>query len=75
MYFKDVPELKSFDVSLMVRLLRNHTKLTPPMGGFDYLPSDTETSTSADVTRIKYYRNYLAHLDHGKIETTSFGTM
>lgn len=75
MYFTDVPVSKTFDVSLMVTLLRNLTKLTPPMGGFDCLPSVTETSTSADLARIKHYRNYLAHLDQCKIDTTSFGTM
>lgn len=58
----------------MVTLLRNLTKLDPTLAGFDRLPATTKTSKGADLVRIKYYRNYLAHLDDGKVDTTYFGT-
>ncbi|XP_076100339.1 uncharacterized protein LOC143069539 [Mytilus galloprovincialis] len=72
--FPDVPDSRYFDVSLMLTLLRNLATLTPPRGGFDRLPPVIEISTEADLARIKYYRNYLAHLSDGKIDTTFFNT-
>ena len=48
--------------------------MSPPVGGFDRLPSATETTEGADLARIKYYRNYLAHQDAGLIDNTFFST-
>ncbi|CAC5399298.1 Putative ankyrin repeat protein L93 [Mytilus coruscus] len=70
----DVPDSKTFDVTLMIILLRHLTDLTPPHGGYDRLPSDDETTPTSDLARIKYYRNFLAHLDEGKIEDMEFIT-
>ncbi|CAC5415679.1 unnamed protein product [Mytilus coruscus] len=50
---------------------RNLTPMSPPLCGFDRLPSAMETTHAADLARIKYYRNYLAHLDDGKIDSCS----
>lgn len=74
MYFSDVPNSKDFDVTLMIFILRNLTPLIPPHCGFDCLPADNDISPAADLARIKYYRNYLAHLEDGKIEITAFIT-
>ncbi|CAC5404715.1 unnamed protein product [Mytilus coruscus] len=74
MYFPDVPDSKTFDVTLMTLLLRNLTPMTPPLCGFDRLPSAMETTSAADLARIKHYRNYLAHLDDGKLDTGFFNT-
>lgn len=63
-----------FDVNLMTILLRILTPMNPPFCGFDRLPSVLETTPAADLARIKYYRNYLAHLDGSKIGTTVFNT-
>ena len=54
----------------MITLLRNLT----PVGGFDRLPSATETTEGADLARIKHYRNYLAHQDAPLIDNTFFTT-
>lgn len=70
--FLDVPDSKTYDVTLMTTLLRNLTPMTPPLCGFDRLPSPEETTPASDLARIKHYRNYLAHLDDGKIDTTFF---
>ncbi|XP_052059417.1 uncharacterized protein LOC127700019 [Mytilus californianus] len=70
----DVPDSKTFDVTLIITLLRNLTQLTPPHGGYDQLPSDNETTPSSDLARIKYYRNFLAHLKEGKVDRTTFTT-
>ncbi|CAC5378634.1 unnamed protein product [Mytilus coruscus] len=72
--FPDVPDSKTFDVTLIITLLRNLTDLTPPHGGFDHLPSDNETTPTSDLARIKYYRNDLAHRDEGKVDSTTFTT-
>ncbi|XP_063426850.1 uncharacterized protein LOC134710422 [Mytilus trossulus] len=72
--FPDVPDSKTFDVTLMTSLLRNLTPMNPPRCGFDRLPSDLDTTPAADLARIKYYRNYLAHLENGKIDTSVFNT-
>ncbi|XP_076072691.1 uncharacterized protein LOC143044521 [Mytilus galloprovincialis] len=67
-----VPDSKTFDVPLMVALLRNLTELPPPTGGYDYLPLSTDTTPTADLARIKHYRNFLAHFGNGKIKSTVF---
>lgn len=48
--------------------------MIPPNGGYDQLPTITDTTPGADLSRIKYYRNFLAHLDDGRIDTTFFNT-
>lgn len=58
----------------MTTLLRNLASLTPPLNGFDNLPHAMEITTTADLARIKYYMNNLAHLDDGRIDTTFFNT-
>lgn len=46
-----------FDVTLLFRLLRTICHLTPPVTGWDSLPVPTDHSLTADLIRIKYYRN------------------
>ncbi|CAG2203167.1 unnamed protein product [Mytilus edulis] len=46
----------------------------PPLSGFDRLPSAIDTTPAADLARIKHYRNHLAHLDDGKLDTGFFNT-
>ncbi|CAC5415127.1 unnamed protein product [Mytilus coruscus] len=70
----DVPDSKTFDVTLMITLLRNLTNMTPPRLGYDQLPAATETTPSSDLARIKHYRNYLAHLDEAKMDNSEFTT-
>ncbi|CAG2212089.1 unnamed protein product [Mytilus edulis] len=70
--FPDVVDSKTFDITLMITLLRNLTNIDPPRGGFDCLPDAIEITPAADLARIKYYRNYLAHFDEGTIEYTDF---
>ncbi|CAG2220046.1 unnamed protein product [Mytilus edulis] len=68
----DVPNSKSFDITLMITLLRNLTAMEPPQFGYEKLPTSIEITQAADLCRIKYYRNYFAHLDQGKIDTACF---
>ena len=46
-----------FDVTLLFKLLRTICSLSPPVTGWDALPTSTDHSLTADLTRIKYYRN------------------
>lgn len=48
--------------------------MNPPNGGFDCLPTPNEITPGADLARIKYHRNYLAHLDEGKVESSEFNS-
>lgn len=74
LFFSDVVDSKTFDINLMITLLRNLTNMYPPNGGFDCLPTQNETTPGADLARIKYYRNYLAHLNEGRVECSELNS-
>ncbi|CAG2234019.1 unnamed protein product [Mytilus edulis] len=59
---------ETFDVSLMVCLLRHFTDLDI----HDGLPLAHIHTPEADVSRIKYYRNYIVHSECGKVTDTKF---
>ncbi|XP_046849717.1 uncharacterized protein LOC124443228 [Xenia sp. Carnegie-2017] len=61
------PDIGNFDISLLTVLLRNICGLTAPAGGWDNFPSHSDTSVSANIARIKYYRNKV----YGHITKTS----
>ena len=46
-----------FDVTLLFRLLRTICSLAPPATGWDVLPPSSDHSLTAELARIKYYRN------------------
>ena len=46
-----------FDVTLLFRLLRTICNLSPPPTGWDVLPASSDVSLTADLARIKHYRN------------------
>ncbi|CAG2187022.1 unnamed protein product [Mytilus edulis] len=69
-----VPDSKTFDVTLMICLIRNLTSVTPPINGFDSLPLPRETTPGPDLARIKWYRNILAHHDSNTMSTGDFNT-
>ena len=56
---------KGCDVTLLFKLLRKQeiSGLTPPPGGWDERPAKGDHTLTADLVRIKYYRNRLyAHV-------------
>ena len=64
------PSSKDFDITLMICLLRN---LIPIDIMDNRLPSATDTSLRADLSRIKYYRNIIVHqCDDALIDDTDF---
>ena len=63
----------SFDVTLLMVLLRNICNLTPPVSGWDNLPSAADTSTEANIARVKYYRNTVyGHATQASVDNKSF---
>ncbi len=50
-----------FDISLLFKLLRTMCNLTPPATGWNDLPPDTDHGLTAELVRIKVYRNQLCH--------------
>ncbi|XP_076083583.1 uncharacterized protein LOC143054461 [Mytilus galloprovincialis] len=69
-----IPDSKTFDVTLMICLIRNLTSINPPVKGFDSFPLPGEITPGSDLARIKCYRNKLAHHDSNTIDTTYFNT-
>jgi hypothetical protein len=68
--FSGEPSSKDFDITLMICLLRN---LIPHITIMDRLPSATDTSLGADLSRIKYYRNIIVHqCDDALVNDTDF---
>lgn len=63
------PVSDRFDISLMITLLRN---LTDDYNIQDKLPTSSDVTVSADLSRIKYYRNTLVHSDDAKLSETEF---
>ena len=61
-----LPDLQNFDVTLLTVLLRNICGLTSPATGWETLPPDSDTSISANIARIKCYRNTV----YGHVATT-----
>ena len=52
----------------MICLLRNLI----PIGIMDKLPSATDKSLAANLSRIKYYRNLIVHCNDALVDDTDF---
>ena len=67
----------SFDITLLMVLLRNICGLVAPTTGirhgWDVLPGATDVSREADIARIKYFRNTVyAHAEHASVDDATF---
>ncbi|XP_068700169.1 NLR family CARD domain-containing protein 3-like [Montipora foliosa] len=68
----------SFDITLLMVLLRNICSLTPPAstGSWDKLPLPGENSPEANIARIKYYRNQVyAHASQASVDDATFNML
>ena len=68
----------SFDITLLMILLRNICSLTPPAstGSWDKLPFLYDNSTEANIARIKYYRNNVyAHASQASVDDAQFNVL
>ena len=65
--------LASFDITLLMVLLRNICGLAAPLTGWDALPTATDVSAEADIARVKYFRNTVfAHAEHASVDDATF---
>lgn len=63
----------NFDITLLVLLLRNICSLSPPTTGWDSLPLVADTSSEANIARVKYYRNNVyGHASQASMDDTTF---
>ena len=65
-----------YDITLLFVLLRNIYGLTAPAstGSFKDNPPSTDKSPEADLVRIKYYRNKLAHRNNTELSDVELNT-
>ena len=52
-----LPNSNDFDITLLTILLRNICRMPSPASGWNAMPPKTDTSISADILRIKIFRN------------------
>lgn len=62
----------TFDLPLLTVLLRNICSLPTPPKGWNTLPSSEDTTLSADIVRISYFRNILSHVLETSIDNETF---
>jgi hypothetical protein len=67
--FSGEPSSKDFDITLMICLLRNLISIHIID---NRLPVAADESLSADLSRIKYYRNLIVHCDKALVDDTHF---
>ncbi|XP_068745827.1 NLR family CARD domain-containing protein 3-like isoform X2 [Montipora capricornis] len=68
----------SFDITLLVVLLRNICGFSPPAstGSWDELPLPGDNSCEANIARIKYYRNEVyAHASQASVDDATFSML
>ena len=68
----------SFDITLLVVLLRNICGFSPPAstGSWDELPLPGDNSCEANIARIKYYRNEVyAHASQASVDDATFNML
>ena len=70
------PDSNKFDVTLLTILLRNICGLTKPGTGWDAMPPTGDVSASADVARIKIFRNQVyGHIASTQLDDAKFNTL
>ena len=64
----------TFDIMLLLLLLKNICGLNPPATGWDILPSAADTSIEGNIARVVYYRNilYELHSSQASVDDTTF---
>ena len=71
-FLGSTPTSSQFDITLMISLFRHLSAITPLSGDFDTLPPPSDETVGADLARIKYYRNNIAHCLEDKRKMSDF---
>ena len=67
------PDFENFDITLLTVLIRNIVALPAPATGWSGMPRPNDHSASANVLRIRLYRNEIyAHAARTQIDDTTF---
>ena len=70
------PDSRNFDVTLLTVLLRNICGLPSPATGWNVMPPASDTSISANIARIKIFRNEVyGHTSSAQLDDTTFETL
>ena len=70
------PASKDFDITLLTILLTNICGLFSPAAGWNVMPPAGDTSISAGILRIKFFRNQVyAHIPRHQLSDTTFETL
>lgn len=65
----------SFDINLLLVLLKNICGLTPPPAGWDACPPEADKSREADIVRLKCFRNAVyAYAEHASLDDETYNT-
>ena len=68
-----VPDSEKFDITLLTILLRNICGLPQPPQGWNKMPAAADVSTSANVVRIKIFRNEVyGHIASAQLDDATF---
>lgn len=67
---------EDFDISLITLLLQNVCSLTPPPGGWNKMPADSDQSVSDDIVRIRMLRNQVyGHTNDMEMSNLEFSNL
>ncbi|XP_028414372.1 uncharacterized protein LOC114537526 [Dendronephthya gigantea] len=67
------PDSNNFDITLLTVLLRNICGLSPPATGWNVMPPVSDTSISANILRVKMFRNEVyGHIPTASLDDTTF---
>ncbi len=70
------PDSNNFDITLLTILLRNICGLPSPPAGWNVMPPASDTSISANIARIKIFRNEVyGHTPSAQLDDTAFETL
>ena len=65
----------SFDINLLLVLLKNICGLTPPPAGWDSYPPESDKSREADIVRLKCFGNTVyAYAEHASPDDETYNT-
>ncbi|XP_028403362.1 uncharacterized protein LOC114526063 [Dendronephthya gigantea] len=70
------PDSNNFDITLLTVLLRNICGLSAPATGWNVMPPVTDTSISANILRVKMFRNEVyGHIPTAGLDDVTFETL
>ena len=70
------PDINSFDITLLTIVLRNICGLPSPAAGWSVMPPASDISVSAEILRIKMFRNEVyGHISSAQLDNTKFETL